>query len=65
MMYEVVSCAVYFTLNSIFYFSPSISQVRLHFVHGFRFAEMPVKFQSDAIIITSNLVASRLHELWR
>ena len=28
-------------------------------------AEMPVKFQSDMIIITSNLVASRLHEIWR
>ena len=28
-------------------------------------AEMPVKFQSDAIIITSNLAASRLHDTWR
>ena len=28
-------------------------------------AEMPVKFQSDAIIITSNLAASRLHEILR
>ena len=26
-------------------------------------AEMPVKFQSDAIIITPNLAASRLHEI--
>ena len=28
-------------------------------------AETPVEFQSDTIIITSNLVASRLHEIWR
>ena len=28
-------------------------------------AEMPVKFQSDTIIIIPNLGASRLHELWR
>ena len=27
--------------------------------------EMPVKFQSDKIIIASNLAASRLHEIWR
>ena len=27
--------------------------------------EMPVKFQSDTVIITSNLAASRLHENWR
>ena len=26
--------------------------------------EMPVKFQGDSIILTSNLVASRLHEIW-
>ena len=26
--------------------------------------EMPVKFQSDTIIITSNLVASTLHAIW-
>ena len=36
---------------------------RLHFSN--RAAEMPVKFQSDTIIITSNLAASRLHEIWR
>ena len=28
-------------------------------------AEVPVKFQSDATIATSNLAASRLHEIWR
>ena len=28
-------------------------------------AEMPVKFQSDMTIITSNLAASRLHDIWR
>ena len=28
-------------------------------------AEMPVKFQSDTIIITLNLAASRLREIWR
>ena len=28
-------------------------------------AEMPVKFQSDTIIIISNLAASRLHEIWQ
>ena len=28
-------------------------------------AEMPVKFQSDTTIATSNLAASRLHEIWR
>ena len=28
-------------------------------------AEMPVKFQSDVVIIISNLAASRLHEIWR
>ena len=28
-------------------------------------AEMPVKFRSDAVIITSNLAASILHEIWR
>ena len=28
-------------------------------------AEMPVKLQRDTIIITSNLVASRLHEIWQ
>ena len=28
-------------------------------------AEMPVKFQNDTVIRTSNLVASRLHEIWR
>ena len=28
-------------------------------------AEMPVKFQSDTIIITPNLAASRLREIWR
>ena len=28
-------------------------------------AELPVKFQSEAIIITSNLAAWRLHEIWR
>ena len=28
-------------------------------------AEMPAKFQSDTIIITPNLAASRLHEIWR
>ena len=27
--------------------------------------EMPVKFQSDTVIVTSYLVASRLHEIWR
>ena len=27
-------------------------------------AEIPVKFQSDTIIITSNLAASILHEIW-
>ena len=27
--------------------------------------EMPVKFQSDTIIITPNLAASILHEFWR
>ena len=27
--------------------------------------EMPVKFQSDKIIITSNLAASRLREIWQ
>ena len=32
---------------------------------GNRAAETPVGFQSDTIIITSNLVASRLHEIWR
>ena len=26
---------------------------------------MPVKFQCETIIITSNLTASRLHEIWR
>ena len=28
-------------------------------------AEMFVKFQSDTMIMTPNLVASRLHEIWR
>ena len=28
-------------------------------------AEVPVEFQSDTIIITPNLAASRLHEIWR
>ena len=28
-------------------------------------AEMPDNLQSDTIIITSNLVASKLHEIWR
>ena len=28
-------------------------------------AEMPVKCQSNTIIMTSNLAASRLHEIWR
>ena len=28
-------------------------------------AEIPAQFQSDAIIITSNLAAWRLHEIWR
>ena len=28
-------------------------------------AEMPVKFQNNTIIITSNLVTSKLHEIWR
>ena len=28
-------------------------------------AEVPVKFQSDTTIATSNLAASRLHEIWR
>ena len=28
-------------------------------------AEMPVKFQCETIIITLNLAASRLHEIWR
>ena len=28
-------------------------------------AEVPVKFQSDTIIITSKLAPSRLHEIWR
>ena len=27
-------------------------------------AEIPVKFQSDMVIITSNLATSRLHEIW-
>ena len=27
--------------------------------------DMPVKLQSDAIIITANLAASRFHEIWR
>ena len=27
--------------------------------------EMPVKFQSDAIIITPKHAASRLHEIWQ
>ena len=30
---------------------------------GSRAAEVPVKFQSDAIIWTTNLVALRLHEI--
>ena len=29
----------------------------------FQSAEMPVKFQSDAMIMTSNLMASKLHEI--
>ena len=28
-------------------------------------AEMPVKYQNDTINITCNLVALRLHEIWR
>ena len=28
-------------------------------------AELSVKFQSDTTIATSNLAASRLHEIWR
>ena len=28
-------------------------------------AEVPVKFKSDGIILTCNLAASRLHEIWR
>ena len=28
-------------------------------------AETPAKFQSDTIIITSNLAVSILHEIWR
>ena len=32
---------------------------------GSRAAEMPVKFQIDTIIMTSNLAASRLHEIRR
>ena len=28
-------------------------------------AEMPVKFQNDTIIITSNLTALTFHEIWR
>ena len=28
-------------------------------------AGIPVKFQSDTIIITPNLAASRLREIWR
>ena len=32
---------------------------------GSKAAEMPVEFQSDTIIITSNLATSRLHEIWR
>ena len=32
---------------------------------GSNSAEMPVKIQSNTIIITSNLAASRLHESWR
>ena len=28
-------------------------------------AEMPVKFKSDAIIMISNLAASRIHEIYR
>ena len=31
---------------------------------GSNAAELPVKFQSDTIIITSNLAASRLPEIW-
>ena len=27
-------------------------------------AKVPVKIQSDKIIMTSNLAASRLHEIW-
>ena len=26
--------------------------------------EMPIKFETDAIIITSNIAATRLHEIW-
>ena len=32
---------------------------------GGSFADMPVKFRVDMIIITSNLAGSRLHEIWR
>ena len=32
---------------------------------GSRTTEMPVEFQSDTIITTSNVTASRLHEIWR
>ena len=32
---------------------------------GSNAAEMPVKFQNDTIIITPNLAASRLREIWR
>ena len=44
----------------------STSLIALKFVRhlGSSAAEMPVKFQSDTRIITSNLAASRLHEIW-
>ena len=41
----------------------------LHFFHRSEIwrspAEMPVKFQSDAIIVSPNLAVSRLHEIGR
>ena len=39
--------------------------VKLDKPPGSSAADMPVTFQSDTVIITSNLSASRLHEIWR
>ena len=42
------------------------SMAFIHWGHlGSSAAEMPVKFQSNMIITTSNLKASNLHEIWR
>ena len=57
---------MYWSLEATrFGFRPFPVALKFDWLLGSWAAEMPVKFQSDTIIITSNLAASRLHEIWR